>query len=200
MTRGYSDACGGFKIDFWRIRSPREHFVPLLLVWNSIGEFTAVWEESERRAKGRDSTKLSFQTPRLMATQTANALLAAHQNLIQRVRSQQKTRRQILEDNGFEVDFPEIPSPSRSPPPEALSDSTTSSPSRKVGESSLRADLPPEKKARMKRYRNYIPEEETIRNDYSQHYVDSGEWPQNWILGAAPEERFDEYVFTLYIS
>ncbi|KAG8944923.1 hypothetical protein FRC04_001364 [Tulasnella sp. 424] len=45
----------------------------------------------------------------------------------------------------------------------------------------------------MARYPNYVPEEETIRNDYSQRYVDSGDWPQNWVQGAEPERRFEEY-------
>lgn len=45
----------------------------------------------------------------------------------------------------------------------------------------------------MARYPNYVAEEETIRNDYSQRYVDSGEWPQNWVQGAEPERRFEEY-------
>lgn len=53
--------------------------------------------------------------------------------------------------------------------------------------------LAPAKRARLARYANYVPEEETIRNDYSQRYVDSGEWPQNWVLGAEPERRFEEY-------
>ncbi|EJD52159.1 MT-A70-domain-containing protein [Auricularia subglabra TFB-10046 SS5] len=57
----------------------------------------------------------------------------------------------------------------------------------------MRPDLPPPKKARVERYRNYVAEEETIRNDYSQRYVDSGEYPQNWVLGAEPERRFEEY-------
>ncbi|KAJ4481023.1 MT-A70-domain-containing protein [Lentinula aciculospora] len=57
----------------------------------------------------------------------------------------------------------------------------------------LRLDLPPAKRARIARYKNYVPEEETIRNDYSQRYVDGGEWPQNWVLGADPEHRFEEY-------
>lgn len=52
------------------------------------------------------------------------------------------------------------------------------------------------KSARVERYRNYVPEEETIRNDYSQHYVDSGEWPQNFVLGAEPERRFEECALT----
>jgi hypothetical protein len=54
--------------------------------------------------------------------------------------------------------------------------------------------LPPPKRARAAHYENYVPEEETIRNDYSQRYVDGGEWPQNWVLGAEPERRFEEFV------
>jgi hypothetical protein len=57
-----------------------------------------------------------------------------------------------------------------------------------------RTDLSPEKLAKVRRYVNYVPEEETIRNDYSQQYVNSGEWPQNWVLGAELEKRFEEYV------
>ncbi|QRV85393.1 hypothetical protein RhiJN_13411 [Ceratobasidium sp. AG-Ba] len=53
--------------------------------------------------------------------------------------------------------------------------------------------LPPSKRARKEKYHNYVPEEETIRNDYSQRYVDGGEWPQNWVLGAKLEQRFEEY-------
>ncbi|KAF8596934.1 MT-A70-domain-containing protein [Ceratobasidium sp. AG-I] len=53
--------------------------------------------------------------------------------------------------------------------------------------------LPPSKRARKEKYTNYVPEEETIRNDYSQRYVDGGEWPQNWVLGARLEQRFEEY-------
>jgi mRNA m6A methyltransferase non-catalytic subunit len=56
----------------------------------------------------------------------------------------------------------------------------------------VRADLPPAKKARCARYENYVPEEETIRNDYCQRYVDGGEWPQNWVVGAEMERRFEE--------
>ncbi|WAR59547.1 hypothetical protein PtB15_11B187 [Puccinia triticina] len=40
---------------------------------------------------------------------------------------------------------------------------------------------------------NYIPEEETIRNDYSLHYVLTGSRPQNHIQNTALETRFAEY-------
>ncbi|KIM23587.1 hypothetical protein M408DRAFT_77403 [Serendipita vermifera MAFF 305830] len=56
-----------------------------------------------------------------------------------------------------------------------------------------RTDLDKEKMAKVRRYRNYVPEEETIRNDYSQQCVDGGQWPQNWVLGAELERRFEEY-------
>jgi len=56
----------------------------------------------------------------------------------------------------------------------------------------LRADLPPIKRLRAARYKNYSPEEETIRNDYSQQYVDGGDWPQNFVQGAEPGRRFEE--------
>ena len=56
----------------------------------------------------------------------------------------------------------------------------------------MRNDIPETKRARVDRYKSYVPEEETIRNDYSQRYVDSGSYPQNWVLGAEPERRFEE--------
>ena len=56
----------------------------------------------------------------------------------------------------------------------------------------LREELQPAKRIRAARYMNYVPEEETIRNDYSQRYVDGGEWPQNWVVGAELERRFEE--------
>ncbi|KAJ7875398.1 MT-A70-domain-containing protein [Mycena olivaceomarginata] len=133
-----------------------------------------------------------------MATTTevissVNDLLASHSALILKVRnSQQSHRRQLLSlqfPPAEILDLPLIPS---SPPSPVDADSPPSSPtlnSRAV----FRADLPPAKRARAARYKNYVPEEETIRNDYSQRYVDGGEWPQNWVLGADPEHRFEEY-------
>ncbi|KAJ7490506.1 hypothetical protein FB451DRAFT_1361362 [Mycena latifolia] len=56
-----------------------------------------------------------------------------------------------------------------------------------AGRTHRRADSPPAKRALVARYKNYVPEEETIRNDYSQRYVDGREWPQNWVLGADPD-------------
>ncbi|KAJ7490509.1 hypothetical protein FB451DRAFT_1389295 [Mycena latifolia] len=56
-----------------------------------------------------------------------------------------------------------------------------------------RADSPSAKRVRVSRYKNCVPEEEAIRNDYSQRYVDGGEWPQNWVLGADPDHCFEEY-------
>ncbi|KZS99408.1 uncharacterized protein LAESUDRAFT_765567, partial [Laetiporus sulphureus 93-53] len=84
--------------------------------------------------------------------------------------------------------LPLIPSPPLSPSP-----SPPSSPVLAPRPRPVRQDLPPVKRARVARYHNYVPEEETIRNDYPQRYVDSGERPQNWALGADPEHRFEEY-------
>jgi mRNA (2'-O-methyladenosine-N6-)-methyltransferase len=77
-------------------------------------------------------------------------------------------------------------------PPSPIHDETP--PSSPEPQPSIRQDLPPAKRARAARYHKYVPEEETIRNDYSQRYVDGGEWPQNWVLGAEPEHRFEECV------
>jgi hypothetical protein len=118
------------------------------------------------------------------------ALLASHASVLAKARSAQKNRCSILEDLGYDAAFTPIPSPStsRSPSPsEELSPALIQS-----RFNAARSDLPPVKRARAARYINYVPEEETIRNDYSQHYVDSGDWPQNWVLGAELENRFEE--------
>ena len=124
---------------------------------------------------------------------SANDLLAAHSALINRVRLNQKAhRRQLraLPSPPQEIlNVPLIPSPQPSPPT-----SRSPSPNLPPKPKPYRPDLPLAKRARMARYDNYVPEEETIRNDYSQRYVDGGEWPQNWVLGADPERRFEEYV------
>ncbi|KAF9463316.1 MT-A70-domain-containing protein [Collybia nuda] len=124
---------------------------------------------------------------------SANELLASHSVLILNVRlSQQKNRRQLnlLHSPPQELlRLPLIPTPPPSPPPD---DSPASSPVLRSSQLT-RTDLTPAKRARVARYTNYVPEEETIRNDYSQRYVDAGEWPQNWVLGAEPEHRFEEY-------
>lgn len=130
---------------------------------------------------------------------SANDLLAAHSALILRVREAQRAnRRQLHTLQTVPLDILRLPlisspppSPDiESPPPSPLSSREQSA----MPPSAKRPDLPPAKRARMDRYANYIPEEETIRNDYSQRYVDGGEWPQNWVLGAEPEHRFEEFV------
>ncbi|KXN92700.1 Methyltransferase-like protein 14 [Leucoagaricus sp. SymC.cos] len=122
----------------------------------------------------------------------ANELLTSHTVLIDRIRvSQQKFRRQLetLPSPPEELlKLPSAPSPPLTPhdnSPSPISFSKVDEPDR--------SDLPPAKLARLARYPNYVPEEETIRNDYSQRYVDGGEWPQNWVIGAEPEHRFEEY-------
>ncbi|KAJ7619531.1 MT-A70-domain-containing protein [Roridomyces roridus] len=128
-------------------------------------------------------------------TSSANDLLAAHSALILKVRTaQQSNRRQLgaLQSPPSEIlHLPLISSPLPSPD---VPDSPPGSPALSSRPSQIRTgDLPPAKRARVARYKNYVPEEETIRNDYSQRYVDGGEWPQNWVLGADPEHRFEEY-------
>lgn len=122
---------------------------------------------------------------------SANDLLAAHSALVLRIRASQKYHRRQLAA---------LPSPPKSlfklalipSPPPSPSPSPPSTPLLQSNKRVHRADLPPAKRARAARYDNYIPEEETIRNDYSHRYVDGGDWPQNWVLGADPEHRFEE--------
>nr|GAT50249.1 predicted protein [Mycena chlorophos] len=122
---------------------------------------------------------------------SANELLAAHSALIARVRASQQQHRQalrLLQSPPFQLlDLPLVAS---SPPSPVDNDSPPTSP---IDRATNRTDLIPAKRARVARYKNYVPEEETIRNDYSQRYVDSGDWPQNYVLGADPEHRFEEY-------
>lgn len=122
---------------------------------------------------------------------SANDLLAAHFALVSRIRTSQKYHRRQLAA---------LPSPPKSlvklalipSPPPSPSPSPPASPLLLPKKRPYRNDLPPVKRARAARYDNYIPEEETIRNDYSHRYVDAGDWPQNWVLGADPEHRFEE--------
>ena len=39
---------------------------------------------------------------------------------------------------------------------------------------------------------NYVPEEETIRNDLTERYIESGEFGSNYILGAEESEICEE--------
>ncbi|KAF8486944.1 MT-A70-domain-containing protein [Russula ochroleuca] len=125
-------------------------------------------------------------------TATANDLLAQHFVLISRLKESQKAHRRKLRTLPSPplsiLNLPTIPSPKPSPPP-----SPPSSPLLLPRRKPPRADLSQAKRARAVHYENYVPDEETIRNDYSQRYVDGGEWPQNWVLGAEPERRFEEY-------
>ncbi|KAM5530336.1 hypothetical protein V8D89_016007 [Ganoderma adspersum] len=133
---------------------------------------------------------MSISTTECLAS--ANEVLATHNALISRLRNAQKNYRRQLKSLPSPphalLKLPLIPTPPRSPSP-----SPPSSPVLLPLPKPHRPDLPPAKRARFARYNNYVPEEETIRNDYSQRYVDGGEWPQNWVLGADPEHRFEEY-------
>ncbi|KAG2746018.1 MT-A70-domain-containing protein [Suillus brevipes Sb2] len=123
---------------------------------------------------------------------SANSLLTSHRELLTSVRNSQRAHRRQLRalttaPNDL-VNLPLIDSPAPSP-----LHSPPSSPQLASRTRPQRQDLHPAKRARVARYANYVPEEETIRNDYSQRYVDSGEWPQNRVLGAEPSRRFEEY-------
>ncbi|KAJ8075015.1 regulatory protein [Marasmius tenuissimus] len=127
---------------------------------------------------------------------SANDLLAAHATLLSQVRESQRSfrdRLQSIQSPPLDlIELPLVPTPSPPISPITSRDSPPASPTEPRAHR-IRQDIPPAKRARAARYRNYVPEEETIRNDYSQRYVDSGEWPQNWVLGAEPEHRFEEY-------
>jgi len=123
----------------------------------------------------------------------ANELLTSHAILIDKIRSVQLKFRQQLRTLPPPAEellkLPIAPSPPLAP----NDDLPLPSPTFKLEESEpCRPDLPLVKKVRSLRYQNYVPEEETIRNDYSQRYVDGGEWPQNWVIGAELEHRFKE--------
>ncbi|KAI0077654.1 MT-A70-domain-containing protein [Panus rudis PR-1116 ss-1] len=134
------------------------------------------------------------------ALASANDLLASHHALLSRTRSAQRARMSTYSTLSSQPHpptsvielskVPQIPSRTPSPLPSPPSSPELSLPPKPRV---IRPDLPPAKKARAARYANYVPEEETIRNDYSQRYVDGGEWPQDWVLGAEPERRFEEY-------
>jgi hypothetical protein len=127
---------------------------------------------------------------------SANDLLASHSALLARIRqSQRNYRRQLRTLPSPPHDLlrlPLLPSPVHSPSPSPSPPASPQQLTATANQKPPRSDLPPPKRARVARYSNYVPEEETIRNDYSQRYVDGGEWPQNWVLGAEPEHRFEE--------
>jgi len=47
---------------------------------------------------------------------------------------------------------------------------------------------------------NYIPEEETIRNDLTERYISTGEFGSNYIQGAAEGEICEEYVPLFHVA
>jgi hypothetical protein len=129
---------------------------------------------------------------------SANSTLASHSALLARVRSEQKSHRRRLRALPVPprdvLALPLLLSPPRSPVPSPPASPGPSHASTFARQGRVRPDLPPAKQARAKRYANYVPEEETVRNDYCARYGQGGEWPQNWVLGAEPERRFEEYV------
>lgn len=140
---------------------------------------------------------------------SANDLLAQHNALLHQVRTSQRTHKRNLRalsnppTGSYEplLKLPVISSPQPSPTPSPTSPIAKETFNQSyVPDNKPRRDLPPAKRARVSRYSNYVPEEETIRNDYSQRYVDGGEWPQDWVLGAEPERRFEEFVCSLCLA
>lgn len=133
-----------------------------------------------------------------------NHLLSVHNTLVRRIRNTQRAHRDDLRTLPSPpetlLQLPLIRTPSPSPPSSpytrpSQSHVHTSTPGPASAPSQnprLRTDLPPEKRVRLARYAHYIPEEETFRNNFCQRYVDSGDWPQNWVLGADLEKRFEE--------
>ncbi|KAG1816349.1 MT-A70-domain-containing protein [Suillus subaureus] len=100
---------------------------------------------------------------------SANSLLTSHRELLTYVRNSQRAHRRQLRALAIApndlVNFPLIDSPAPSP-----LHSPPSSPQLAPRTRPQRQDLHPAKRARVARYANYVPEEETIRNDYSQRY------------------------------
>ncbi|CAG7851376.1 N6-adenosine-methyltransferase subunit METTL14 {ECO:0000250/UniProtKB:Q3UIK4}; AltName: Full=Methyltransferase-like protein 14 [Serendipita indica DSM 11827] len=134
-------------------------------------------------------------TTELMSS--AYSALEAHAQLMKTVEAGHHRRRALISNLSPSatagISFPDLPSRPISPEsPNAESKEQDVHYERRQRQL-RRTDLPPEKMEKVKRYHNYIPEEETIRNDYSQQYVDGGDWPQNWVLGAELEHRFEEY-------
>jgi len=131
---------------------------------------------------------------------SARAALDSHEALMATVRASQINRKQLVRGLPSPPDqllsLPPIPQRSPSPDSTPPSSPKLNPHLAKQLDQLKRNDLSPAKLARVAKYQNYIPEEETIRNDYSQQYVDSGEWPQNWVLGAELERRFEEYAFS----
>ena len=131
---------------------------------------------------------------------SARAALDSHAALMATVRTSQANRKQVIRGLPSPPDqllsLPPIPQRSSSPESSPPSSPKPNPHLTKQLDQLKRNDLSPTKLARVAKYQNYSPEEETIRNDYSQQYVDSGEWPQNWVLGAELERRFEEYVFS----
>jgi mRNA m6A methyltransferase non-catalytic subunit len=146
---------------------------------------------------GLDTTTVMATTTEVLSS--AYSTLESHAQLMKVVQADHEKRRQLLSSlpssSTAGITFPDLPVRPESPELSPKCDSYEYDPHAEQYMKQLkRTDLPKEKMEKVKRYQNYVPEEETIRNDYSQQYVDSGEWPQNWVLGAELERRFEESV------
>ncbi|KAF5361452.1 hypothetical protein D9758_006260 [Tetrapyrgos nigripes] len=179
-----------------------------LVVWSAFDVKDATWEPEAQLKRDAPGAFTHAETATLLyalitfARVSNGSSIAAnadrdnhptHATLITRVRQAQKEHRRQLHPIDPSLNLLKLPLISSPPPSPTESHSSPPISPTEPRAHRIRQDLPPAKRARCLRYKNYVPEEETIRNDYSQHYVDSGEWPQNWVLGADPEHRFEEY-------
>jgi len=147
---------------------------------------------------GLDTTTVMATTTEVLSS--AYSTLESHAQLMKVVQANHEKRRLLLSSwpssSTAGITFPDLPARPESPESSPKGDPYEYDPHMDQYMRQLnRTDLPKEKMEKVKRYQNYVPEEETIRNDYSQQYVDSGEWPQNWVLGAELERRFEEFVY-----
>jgi mRNA (2'-O-methyladenosine-N6-)-methyltransferase len=121
----------------------------------------------------------------MAATQTAPAALDAHRSYLQQVRERQRARRAQVALATASLGPSRAQSRTHSRTPSALASppgpSAASSSSAAASEARSLANVA-----------NYVPREEAVRNDYAAWYACSGQWPSNYVLGAADGEICDE--------
>jgi mRNA (2'-O-methyladenosine-N6-)-methyltransferase len=100
--------------------------------------------------------------------------LAAHRDYLAEVLDRQATRRQLV-DQGYLF----------TPQPKIKGYRPAQKTSR---DADINADAGPSKRHVV----NYVDEEETVRNDLTERYVQSGEFGSNYILGAGDTEICEE--------
>jgi hypothetical protein len=93
--------------------------------------------------------------------------LAAHRAFLSDTLARQAERRTTIDPTYTYIPQPEI---------------------RGHGATALTSDAGPSKR----NVPNYVEREETVRNDLSERYIESGEFGSNYILGAADQEICEE--------